>query len=427
MDVTRINGKNYYEYREIQEHHSVLTKSCRTISVFLKKRKIPDNQWIYARLKQGKWVMSDGSSTKVDKMFVRMRYFDAHLAPEEDEEAEPEHPILPDPIALKKSEMFHDQDGKVIKIKVVGEKKEDGIYFCCKDVSVGFGLKHLMDTVTGKEGAYEEHEHYQWFSDDSSVNSGKCSRSVAYLTYEGVLKVLFSSRKKSTKQFRTWATKTLFTAQMGTAAQKRQLASDLTGISVDGIKNMCSVSAGIIVCIYLFALGTVRELRKGMEIDEEYDDDDLVCKFGKTNDLNRRSNEHAITYGNIAGLDLRLMYHGQIDVQHATKAEGEIAAVFASHEMMFSYQGSKEIVIIPRKKLAAIKKAYDAYISLNRGRVAEMVTLLEKKDHEIEMVHKDKALLEKDVTILQKDNEILRKDKLILQLQLEAAERSSSG
>ncbi len=46
-----------------------------------------------------------------------------------------------------------------------------------------------------------------------------------FLTYIGLLKVLFSSRTKSANKFVKWASKTLFVAQMGTIVQKTQLVS----------------------------------------------------------------------------------------------------------------------------------------------------------------------------------------------------------
>ena len=54
-----------------------------------------------------------------------------------------------------------------------------------------------------------------------------------YLTYAGLLKVLFGSHTKSVDKFVHWATKTLFVAQMGSHNQKTNLVSNMLGVSVD--------------------------------------------------------------------------------------------------------------------------------------------------------------------------------------------------
>jgi hypothetical protein len=52
-----------------------------------------------------------------------------------------------------------------------------------------------------------------------------------YLTYYGVLRVLFASNSNKTNTFIKWATTTLFTVLLGTDTDKNKLISHIKGIS----------------------------------------------------------------------------------------------------------------------------------------------------------------------------------------------------
>ena len=51
-----------------------------------------------------------------------------------------------------------------------------------------------------------------------------------------------------------------------------------------------------IPCIYVFSLGYVKELRNSMNIDKSIDDDNIVIKYGMTDNLLRCSSEHVKEY-----------------------------------------------------------------------------------------------------------------------------------
>jgi len=319
---------------------------------------------------------------------------------EESEEVEqPKYKRLPAEIILSKQEAFRDENGKRLQVRVVGKRTSTGFFFNVGDVSKAFGLKRLVDNVTDQKSGYEENVHYRVFlvsAQDASRNSGskvstkatdaKCVKAprseTHYLTYAGLGRALFTCSSKTAPPFLSWAIDVLFTAHMGTAVQKEALASKLTGISLEGVQNLCRATSGITSCVYLFTFGTVKDLRKSMKIGKECKDDALVCKFGRTKDLARRTREHAKKY-RMKGTRLELLYFGRVDVKHASKAEAEIRDVFEGHEMGFEYDNSTEIVIIPTKKLTAIKKAYDAYTELNLGRVKQLVLAVREKDAEI--------------------------------------------
>ena len=60
------------------------------------------------------------------------------------------------------------------------------------------------------------------------------------------------------------------------------------GASIHAIKEAFKTSSGKTPCVYLFVIGKANELLK----TDKYSKDTLLYKFGKTDDLPRRSGEH---------------------------------------------------------------------------------------------------------------------------------------
>ncbi len=59
------------------------------------------------------------------------------------------------------------------------------------------------------------------------------------------------------------------------------------GVSVDAVKEVFSKNSSSIPCIYLFSLGTVKALRKSLDIDSNYDDKIMFIN-GDDHNLNTR-------------------------------------------------------------------------------------------------------------------------------------------
>lgn len=109
-----------------------------------------------------------------------------------------------------------------------------------------------------------------------------------YLTYKGVLKVLFCSRTGRAEQFIDWATKTLFTAQTGKVSDKIKLASDLIGADLEAVKIVFNTAVRKVPCVYLIILEDLKS-KKG-----------IVVKYGMTQDLNKRIKQHTKTFGKVS-------------------------------------------------------------------------------------------------------------------------------
>jgi len=376
MDLYRIAGHRYYQFGDIAKTHPSLMKGCRkSKDEFLKHHGIPDTAYIHAREIDGEWTITNGKSKKYDKTFILMRYFQKHLVTEA-----VEYPQLPDELELEEEEMFHDQDGEPLVIKVVGERTVNGIYFCAKDVSEAFGIGNLVSTIRHRDHKYEEGIHYSVFAASSR------GQGITYLTYTGILKVLFSSRNQVTQPFISWATETLFVAQMGTTSMKRELASTLLGVSPANIKQWCKTTAGDTPCIYLYQLGTVKDLRKSMGISDQHPDSSGVYKLGQTGNLSKRTGQHVATFKKIKNCDLQLIYHAYIDPRYVCQAETMIKDTATDMGVYLEYQNATELIVLSKKQLTRFKKQYDRAFSLYRGCVGDLTDRVREQDHTIQLM-----------------------------------------
>ena len=74
-----------------------------------------------------------------------------------------------------------------------------------------------------------------------------------------------------------------------------------------------------------------------MNIDEKHKDDEIVCKFGRTNDsfsMARRTDEHLAMFGKIDNVDLKLKCYSYVDNQYTSNAEFDISNHFKTHNMI---------------------------------------------------------------------------------------------
>lgn len=83
------------------------------------------------------------------------------------------------------------------------------------------------------------------------------------------------------------------------------------GVSINAAKEVFKASATTLLCIYMFTLNTARELRKLTNIDDNYSDDMIICKYGHTADLERRIVDRNKNYGSIKNVLLK--FYGYVN------------------------------------------------------------------------------------------------------------------
>lgn len=405
MDTITINKKSYINFDNIEKSKYAFLKGIRNGRELIKAKKLNDKNYIFAKYnkKNNQWVKSDGNSKRFDKVFLEESYFNDNCCVDEIED-------VPEIIKLNKKEIFQD-DNYWYEIETRGERVVNGIYFRCNDVSGVFKLPNLNKLIKDQRSNYNIDIDYVYFHLENRGNPETKAKEI-FLTYQGLLKVLFLSRVGIAHKFISWATETLFTIHLGTETQKNKLASKIIGVNYNVLKEVLNKTSTKMSCIYLIKIGIVKDLRKSMKISEDYDDKDTVYKYGMSIDLTRRLKEHEKEYGDYKGSDLSIQLYDYIDPQYISNAEKSLKSFFEATDMEFIFKKYNELVIIPNDKLKNVKKIFRDVSKMYMSSITELLLKLEKKDDEIKMI---KMSYENE--IIKKDYELLKKD-LIIQQQL---------
>jgi len=322
----------------------------------------------------------------------------------------------PEIIELKEHEKFRDDEGNIIEIETRGEREHDKIYFRVKDVSKGFGMERLRDTLIDENTKYVKNKHYIFFNckiPQEMVKKTSIKKEL-FLTYEGILRVLFVSESGKTSRFIKWATKTLFTVQLGTQEQKINLFSSTLGIHSSAVKEFFNADASTLPCIYLFSLGYVKNLKESMKLDSSLEDDSIICKYGLTKDLKRRTTEHEKSYGSIKGSELYLKHYSYIDPVFLYTAETDLKSFMGALKLNCIYENKEELVVIPNNLSKIIEKQYMQLSKSYIGHVSELssrIKELEDKNEKQELQHQNELLKsQKEIQELKHKHEILTKE-----------------
>jgi len=265
--------------------------------------------------------------------------------------------------------------------------------------------------------------HYNTFITDVADSKIHLPNKQLFLTYKGILKVLFNNRSGRADSFVDWATETLFTHQMGSMEQKEELGSKLLGCSVDSIRNTLKNYSAKLSSIYCVSLGTGETLRDSMKLPVTIKNEDIIIKFGYTDDLDRRSSEHLRKYKNIGGVDVRIMEFVYIDPGYLSQAETDMKHFFMAMETSVEYMNERELIAVNPKHLDQIKKQYSLMGSGYQGKCSNMISKLEKLEYQMQskeesIKHKEETIRHKEEIIRHKETEIELKNKIIRLLEI---------
>jgi hypothetical protein len=174
--------------------------------------------------------------------------------------------------------------------------KNGNIFFDIIDVAAYLDIDDYENQVL-KDLVYEE--DYLFFIDNNELNA-QFSRKL-FLTYMGLVRVLMVSRSKNAVKFQEWATNILFTHHLGTQKQKDDLAASLLGINTKTVKDVFRSNSEKTPVVYLFLIGHANIVLKD---GKDYGDNKLLCKFGCTEDLVKRTSQHEARYKKDYGNDI---------------------------------------------------------------------------------------------------------------------------
>jgi len=425
----KIDNELVYLADDLYKYDTAFFPGCNRMRLIIEKKKLKDNDYFFAYKKEDLWKKSSSSYPKA-KLYLKEEWVIKNVPKMMDEVRQElyKYEEAPNILELEIEEKFKDKNGNIIEIEVRGERKYNNCYFKVKDVGDVFNMPNLNDTILKNITNYELELHYKFFTiiKTDSNDKNKCKKCL-FLTYNGILKVLFSSRSGNAESFQNWATEKLFTIQLGTENQKDELASSLIGVNHNTIKNVFKTNSSKTPCVYLYLIGKAESLLKG---DYSWSKDDILCKYGCTDDLPRRCSEHDKIFSKEFNVQIELLCFSVIEAQYIFEAEKNITQFFKGN--LVEYNKMKELIIINKKDLIQIKQHYKMIQNSYIGRFEEMnnkIILLEKEIIELN----NKILLkDKDIEILKsnhqnelqnKEIELKNKDIEILQCKIKFMEK----
>lgn len=256
---------------------------------------------------------------------------------------------LPPIIELGESNEFN--------IEVRGERIPNLCWFSSVDISRELAIKNIGKVITSKT-RYIINKHYTYFKiklDDEYVD-------ILFLTYKGLVNLSYGCKNKKCMEIIDWTIDVLFTKQINTGfAIENTSESVITNIQMFtpiehiNVKNTCAIlrsSVTPISCIYLIAIGKMKYIKQYLNCTyTNYTDDDIVYKYGRTINLERRLKEHSRIYGKITKSNIKLVYYGYVDDTNCVDAERHIRKYFDKLNYNLVNNKHKELVVIPSSQI----------------------------------------------------------------------------
>ena len=200
METIIINNIEYYKGDDLFIHTPIFCKKSRTARELIKHKNIENT--IYAKNINGEWIKTDGNSKKFDKILIPKNFCNTipELNNENNEIIIDDNGIekAPEIICLNDNEKFKDENGNILEIETRGERKVNGLFFKVKDIENIFDIKDVSNFIIKERSNYNLKTDYQFFMckiKDTVLK--KTVKKMMFLTYEGVLRVLFTTRNNN--------------------------------------------------------------------------------------------------------------------------------------------------------------------------------------------------------------------------------------
>jgi hypothetical protein len=297
--------------------------------------------------------------------------------------------VAPALLVLDDADKFKDTKGKILNIETRGEREKDrnNIFFKVKDVSTSFNMPNLDIVLNNKDKCYNRNIHYKTFYTTTLTNGvSSAYKKCLYLTYKGLLKVLFASRTGNAEKFQDWAEEKLFTCQMGSTEEKEVLVSEVMNMDVANVRAMFNKYASTFPCIYLLSLGLVKDLKQTFNIGDDVDGSLMVYKFGRTEDFERRLFELQKQYGKMRNVCISVVFFHTIDIKYLSEAETSVNQFCTNFSKRLLVENYKELVIFNSTELREVKNQYKMLGDLYMGATAGLQKQIGDLKHENEVL-----------------------------------------
>jgi hypothetical protein len=335
--------------------------------------------------------LSDGSSKKFDKLFLSKQFVEKEYDTK-----------LPD---IYQVDMFDDACTFFgDELEVWGERAMDKCFFRVANVSKVLEMPNLHSTIIKDITGYIVDNDFYFFNTKKKDNIlKKDNKKELYLSYAGLVRVLYVSKHNMQQEFKTWVLETLYTHQLGTTKQKTVLAAKLLGTTYDAVKSVLSKSTDM-PCIYLIRIGLVNDIFDMVcGVKKTY----VIMKVGLTKSLSRRMYEHDRNYKNEFGVAPTLEYYSYIDPQYVSKADTDIKTYVTERNMLLPYDNYTELIIIKPSQMKTLKTKYNKIGKRYMGHITDMMSRLNDAERDAEIIAAKHA---NELLVAKYSNELLAKD-----------------
>jgi hypothetical protein len=430
LEVVKINNKQYYKADDVYTRNPGYFCGCdNNPRNIIDKKQLAQDYYLYAYVKDSKWILSKKEYRRA-KLLLEKSWVDNNIkGVDETKNIVNDIEMAPPIIVLDDDEYFTDKEGNKLNITIRGNRSKREFFFCVKDVAKAFELPSLYKTVIdNRKDGYEKNVHYKYFYLGKNVSGEtKADKNNKFLclTYNGLMRSLYCNRSKNADKFQAWANDILFIHQFGSEKDKTLTASKLLGVHANAVKQVFKTSATSVPCVYLFTLGTVKDLRESMKLNAQYTDNMIICKYGKTDNLERRTQEHITVYGSIKGSNLMLKYYSYIDPIHITSAENNIKDHMNIINAHIIFENHKELVVLEPKVLNdKISEQYDMVAKAFAGCISDLQNKIKHLENELIIMDlKNKLIIQEkekqledmknkyEIELLKKELEIAKQSK----------------
>ena len=434
--INSINKNIYYNSKELYEYNPEFYEGCNNENDenIISIKNIPESEYIFAHLlKSGDWEIASSqyrnailllSKKWVDKNFFKIDTLETNSEELEDAEESDYDNIeeieeVPAILDFEDSERFKDCDGNIFEIETRGERNKNKIYFKVKDVMKAFDISNLNQIIVNS-GQYKLDTHYKIFvihirqinsfididrhkSLHNKSSKNRIFKKEQFLTYKGLLKVIFTFNSNKIEAFQDWIEERLFSLQLGSVEEKIELGTSILGITSQTYKDVFETYTSKFPCIYLLSLGKSEKIKNMFTIIGPIEDDTIIYKYGFTGNLDKTLEQHSLNYGNMGIINLNLIIFYYIDPKFVNEAEGKIRDFCSVFENKLTIEGECDLMGLNGVELSFVKDYYSFIGVRYAGLSIELQSEIRRLDLKI-----SKLQTEAEVIKLQYENEFLK-------------------
>ena len=258
----RFQGNNTYLLNDLLIFDRPFFVGCiREPRKAIQKKNIPNDQYWFATYSKRTDMWSPAiSENKKAKILISEDWVHTNLPKFTNNQVAYKYKPLPPLLELHEDQMFRDHHGDIHEVEIRGEKTKEGIRFKCEDVARVFEMESIDHHINRMLDSSEYEVFYSGMTGELPVmpeqntagNPTVCSAMTAqlvvmaeqntgnptsiYLTYNGLLKIIFASRSGVAYRFQDWATDILYAAHLGTTEERLDVAAAVVDTDVESMR-----------------------------------------------------------------------------------------------------------------------------------------------------------------------------------------------